>query len=268
MMKLFSILFSIILFTYVPLLAQKNNIDQIIVPLSTPLEGGIIVINHHKGAIKITGFEGDVIIVNASLRYKNITQPDHGLKQIRPNLIQLEAEEHDNEVTIRTNSLQKTIDLDIQVPNNFSVRIQKYDIGPVEVQNLRGEMDISNVDGDIIVSHISGSAVLNTVDGNIRAVFAEVTPNLPMAFTSVEGKIEIVLPAFTKAIARMKTDNGEIFTDFKMDIQPRQTKTEKDKQSDTFRIKLDDWIYGKINGGGPEFMIKSFNGSIYLRSRD
>jgi hypothetical protein len=31
------------------------------------------------------------------------------------------------------------------------------------------------------------------------------------------------------------------------------------------RIDLDSSIYGTINGGGPEFELRTFNGDIYLR---
>ena len=31
------------------------------------------------------------------------------------------------------------------------------------------------------------------------------------------------------------------------------------------RLSTDDWTYGKVNGGGAEVMMKTFNGNIYLR---
>ena len=32
-----------------------------------------------------------------------------------------------------------------------------------------------------------------------------------------------------------------------------------------YQLKLDDWIIGKINGGGPEVLMKNMNGNIYVR---
>jgi len=30
----------------------------------------------------------------------------------------------------------------------------------------------------------------------------------------------------------------------------------------------DDWVYGKINGGGPEMMMKNMQGDIYVKKAD
>jgi hypothetical protein len=32
-----------------------------------------------------------------------------------------------------------------------------------------------------------------------------------------------------------------------------------------YRIEVDRSLYGTINGGGPEFELRSFNGNVYLR---
>ncbi len=43
---------------------------------------------------------------------------------------------------------------------------------------------------------------------------------------------------------------------------PKVNKTSKDGM---YRLTIDEWVYGKINGGGPEVMMKTMNGSIYIR---
>ncbi len=32
-----------------------------------------------------------------------------------------------------------------------------------------------------------------------------------------------------------------------------------------YRINIEEWVYGKIGGGGPEMMMKTMNGNIYIR---
>jgi hypothetical protein len=32
-----------------------------------------------------------------------------------------------------------------------------------------------------------------------------------------------------------------------------------------YRINVDEWVYGKISGGGPEMMMKTMTGNIYIR---
>lgn len=32
-----------------------------------------------------------------------------------------------------------------------------------------------------------------------------------------------------------------------------------------YRVEVDNSIYGTVNGGGPDFELRTFNGDIYLR---
>jgi len=256
---IFFFIFSLSLF------AQNNGEEQISIPLSQPGEAGILIIDHYKGSISVTGYDGDLVVVKATNRFNQPTKNTNGMKRLVSNIIQLSVSEKNNEVTVESNSKNKTIDLDIKIPNNFSLNIQNYDNGKITVYNLTGEMEISNINGDIIVNNLSGSAVLNTVDGHIVVQFIKVTTNTPMAFSTIEGKIDVTLPSDVNALVKMKSDNGDIFSDFSIDLNKRKRKVEKSVNGNTNRVFLDEWAYGKINDGGPEFLFKSYDGNIYIR---
>ena len=136
------------------------------------------------------------------------------------------------------------------------------------MRNLTGEMELSNANGDIVMTQVSGSAVLNTIDGDIMVKFDKITPEAPMAFSSIEGKIDITFPADLRALVKMRSDHGEVYSDFNMQMQERQTVVEKQTKSGIFKVFLDEWTIGKINGGGPEILLKSFHGNIYIRARN
>jgi hypothetical protein len=65
----------------------------------------------------------------------------------------------------------------------------------------------------------------------------------------------------------MRSDRGEIFTDF--DVQMRPTTpagSQRTRRSDgRIRIDVNQSIQGSVNGGGPEFELRTFNGNIYVR---
>jgi len=44
-------------------------------------------------------------------------------------------------------------------------------------------------------------------------------------------------------------------------------KTIKTTDSGVNRLTLDDWLYAKVNSGGPEVMIKNYYGDIYLKKK-
>ena len=63
----------------------------------------------------------------------------------------------------------------------------------------------------------------------------------------------------------MKSDRGDLFTDFDIDVDKNQPKTNRTAQSGMYRVTVEDWVSGKINGGGPEMLMKNMNGNIYVR---
>ena len=69
-----------------------------------------------------------------------------------------------------------------------------------------------------------------------------------------------------KANLKMKTQYGEIFSDFDIFLDKRKAKIKKESTKSV--ISLDEWTIGKINGGGPEYLIKSHNGDIFIKSSE
>ena len=68
-----------------------------------------------------------------------------------------------------------------------------------------------------------------------------------------------------KANVKLKSDRGDVFSDFDIDIDKTQPKANRSTQTGMYKVTIEDWVYGKINGGGPEVMMKNMNGNIYVR---
>ena len=80
----------------------------------------------------------------------------------------------------------------------------------------------------------------------------------------------MTLPDSAKANVQLKTDNGEIYSDFevKLDAGARVLHNESGRgQNGTYHLRFDRALHGTINGGGPEFQFTSFNGQIYIRKK-
>jgi hypothetical protein len=52
-----------------------------------------------------------------------------------------------------------------------------------------------------------------------------------------------------------------------MNLEKRKAQVEKSEKSGVYRVFLEEWTYGTINGGGPEFLFTTVHGSIYIRKR-
>ena len=161
----------------------------------------------------------------------------------------------------------RAINLSIKIPNNASkIHLHTVNNGDIQVENLKSEMEIKNVNGKITMLNVSGSVVANTINGGIIANLNSVESNAPMAFSTLNGNVDITFPSTFKGNMKLKSDRGDIFTDFDMAIE-KSSSTEPFKSSKPgmYKIEIDNWVNGKINGGGPEVLMKNMNGNILIR---
>ena len=248
-------------------LAQADD-NKITVDLSQPNKPGLLKVSLLNGSIKVAGYGGkDVVISYNGRENRKLAKPEEsgGLRRLSGNNIGLEIEEEGNTVTVKATSIFKTVDLDIKVPHEFSVKLNNLTDGEVVVEDINGEIDIDNLNGSIALKQVSGSASASTLNGDIVASFRKLTPNKPMAFSNLNGTIDLTLPASAKFNAKFKSDNGDVFTDFDMTTERDSKSAAKDEDKKGRMIYVDKWLQGKINGGGPELLMKNFNGNIYIR---
>jgi Putative adhesin len=249
--------------------AQSGSTEQLIVPLSSPGKPYVLKIHLVKGSIKVASYDGQDIIINVTSRdddEERSVANEMGMKRISTSgSYEVTAKEADNTVTVGTSNPNKYIDLDLKIPQDVKLKLGTVNNGAIEVENVRGELEVNNVNGKITLTNISGSVVANTVNGDVTVTFNSVDPKAPMAFSTLNGHVKVTLPADTKANLKLKSDNGDIFSDFDIDIDKPQSKVDKSNEQGMYKIKKDDWVYGKINGGGPEIMMKNMQGNIYVK---
>lgn len=252
--------------------AQTSPTEQLVIPLTDPGKPGFIDVGLINGFIHVVGYNGKDVLIDAvseshqSNRNDDRPSTSGGMKRIPTgNALDLSAEENNNRIKVKASSHQKPVNLTIKVPQRFSLKLSAINNGDITVENVNGELEISNINGPIELTNISGSAVAHTINGDLKATFRDIANNAPMAFSTLNGRVDVTFPNSTKANLKMKTDRGDIFSDFDIDIDKNQPKASRSSQSGMYRVTIEDWVYGKINGGGPEVMMKSMQGSIYVR---
>jgi hypothetical protein len=251
-------------------LAQSGSTETLTVPLSSPGKSYSLKVHLVTGSIKVTGYDGKDIVINASPRTGDNEErsktSENGMKRIStPGGFEITAKEADNTVTVNTGNPNRAVDLDLKIPQDVKLKLGTVNDGEVEVENVRGELEVNNVNDKITLTNISGSVVANTVNGDVNVTFKTVDPKAPMAFSTLNGDVNVTLPADTKANLKLKSDNGDVFSDFDVDIDKTPAKIDKATEPGLYKIKKDDWVYGKINGGGPEMLMKNMQGNIYVK---
>jgi hypothetical protein len=248
---------------------QSGSTEQLTVPLSSPGKAYTLKVHLVTGSIKVVGYDGKDVIINVTPRggeEERSRASENGMKRISASGgYEVTAKEADNTVTVNTGNPNKAVDLDLKVPQGGKLKIGTVNDGDIVVENVTGELEVNNVNDAITMTNISGSVVANTVNGDVTVTFITVDPKAPMAFSTLNGDVKVTLPADTKANLKVKSDNGDVFSDFDIDIDKTPSKVNKITEPGMYKIKKDDWVYGKINGGGPEMMMKNMQGDIYVK---
>lgn len=273
--------------------AFAQNTGEFVVPLTDPNKRGKLKAHLNYGSITIKGSPRKDVLI----KYKAIAEGEEdddtrdeekrlkplprintktnsgsdgknaGLKKISGGTMDLEVTENDNSVRVNSDSWSNKLKLEIELPSGFDLNVSTYNDGDLMISNIQGELEINNYNGEIIAETISGSVVATTYNGEIKVTFDKVTEATPMSFSTFNGDIDLTFPASLKATFKMKTEQGEILSGFDMAMIKSGSIQKKDTKSGTYKVVIDEWVKGDINGGGPEFSIKNYNGDIIIRKK-
>ncbi len=253
-----------VLLTTTTLMAQ--NMEEITVPLSNPANSGKLVVRLTYGSIHVKGYNGKEVIVSAVTRSKKKKEhTKNGMRKIDNNSMEFSVEENNNTVYLKKRARGAVVDFEIKVPKNFSLKLSAMNRGDIFVENVNGEFEVSNTNGKIDMVNISGSVIADALNKNINIHFTKVTNNTTMAFSSLNGDLNITFPKNLKATIKAKTDYGNVYTDFDMKVENNNLTVNKTKSSGVYKVKVEKWIRGLINGGGSEMTFKTLNGDIFIK---
>jgi DUF4097 and DUF4098 domain-containing protein YvlB len=273
-MKKIYLVLTILLLLISTSFTQELSVDKLSVPFSDSSKPGFLKASLVNGGITVKGYNGKEVLVEAQVRGNDLFDDEEenpkaqGLKRIRLTSTGLTVEEDDNVISVSTESWRRTMDLKIQVPNKTSLKLSCVNHGDIEVENIEGEIEINNVNGAVTLTNISGAIVAHALNKDLIVTFKEVDPKKSMSFSSLNGDIDVTFPKNLKANLKLKSDNGDIFSDFDMSKQEANRKIIEEntrKKGGKYRIRMEDAIIVKVNGGGQEILLKTFNGDVIVR---
>ncbi len=279
--SLHKILFAIVLTltTTGMVFAQTDN--RVRVPIADPSRPVQLRVHLLNGSITVKGADVKEITVESKgrddgsdedsdrgKRHRESGRSD-GLKRIpMGSAVGLNIESENNQVRVSTDSINRTADLVITVPVHTSASLRTVNNGNIVVSDIDGELDVDDVNGSVTLKNVSGSVVAHALNGRVLVTMNRADVK-PMAFSSLNGDIDVTLPASIKANVSMRTDNGEVYSDFDVQLTsgaPKPIVEDRPNASGgKYTVKVEKTVRGTINGGGPEIQFKNFNGNIYIR---
>ena len=242
-------------------LAAAGSAERVVVP--APPGGHARQVNVHvlNNSITVKTYGGSEVVVEAGSH----PAPSAGGMRRIDGPRGLTIDEADNVIEIHADpTLQGP--LTITVPADVSVDLHTLN-GNLSVEGLHGEVDADTLSGRTELTGISGTVVAHSLNGPIRVVMDRVDPSKPLSFSSLNGSIDVTLPADVKANVQFKTMRSDIYSDFSMALGGSAQLMKDSSGMLKFRLGFDDNLEGTINGGGVPVSFHTLHGTIYLRKK-
>lgn len=288
------------------LMLAQSDANRLTMPFTDPSRPGTVIVSLLQGSVTVRASSGrDVTVTSAGVREVNNQASGRaaGLRRLsRPAGLSITQE--NNVMTIGSDRFTSGDDVEVQVPARTHLKLNIVNGDEVVVERIEGDIEVNSMNGEITLTDVSGTVVAHATNGDVRATLRQVTADKPMAFTSLNGDVDVTLPASVRANLKLRSDQGEVYTDFDVQIQQqrprpsprvvvpptpplplptppvarvdpdsvkarerevRERARQARERARSIRVEVDTSIYGSINGGGPEFELRTFNGDVYLR---
>ena len=245
--------------------SYQQETQEMEIPLSKPGERGVLHVEANNGRITIKAYDGPTVKVKLIKYGKKVSNTStNGLRRVGGGSFDVEAKEYQNVVEIESDGWGNRVDFDIQVPKNFNIKAESYNNGHIWIEGIEGLLEVESYNGPITLKEIKGAASASTYNGAIKVEFLDLEKDMPMAFSTYNGDVDLTLPGTSKITAKMKT-NRDIYTDFNEFTLSENKPTRSENRRGRYSVKFEDWTLGEVNGGGPEVLMKTTNGNIYIR---
>lgn len=125
--------------------------------------------------------------------------------------------------------------------------------GSVTVSNFVNFTKISAVNGNVSAGNLRGAANLSTVNGEVNADFDRLEPGSKISLSTVNGRVNLVIPSDANATIKADSLNGEITNGFGLPVRKGEY------------IGRD--LYGRIGSGDVQIKLDSVNGPLTINRR-
>jgi DUF4097 and DUF4098 domain-containing protein YvlB len=247
--------------------AAAQDKPQIInVPLSRPGEPISLEVEVLSARIEIIGETRDdaqfEITVNDVSR--KIVTPS-GTKDLKGGNFAFEIEEEDNEISFESEWRSDKVFITARIPQRANLYLSTTNDGEIIVTNITGSLELENPDGPITATRISGSVIAQSVSDDVEIALTSIAADSAMSLESVSGNLSIALPPDVGAQFHLDSSQGEIISDFEVEVQPSKAVIERSDRGDGVSVRVENTIIANVNGGGPVIRLKTLSGDINIR---
>jgi DUF4097 and DUF4098 domain-containing protein YvlB len=292
-----AIIFILTILIQYPVVAQSFT-EKITRELSFEKKGvdNALMIANINGNIKVTGYDGDKVLVEVTrtIKAKTPERLEKGKSQIKLGVIDradtiilytdgicsrfgknskkngdwsqrsgwgYQWNDHDGDC----NELcDYSFDYVIKVPMSVNVLVSTVNQGDVDVTNLRGSIVASNVNGSIKLVDISRESSASTINGDVDITYTK-NPEKACRFYTLNGDINAWFQKGLSANMSFESFNGELFTNVpRLESLPVAIEKEETEKGTKFKVNGNRF---KVGDGGVLLDFETFNGDVYVKEK-
>jgi hypothetical protein len=256
----------VLLLTFVTTMSLAQSEPQVInIPLTRPGEPVSVEISILSAHIEVIGEDREDASFEISVveGTRKIITPS-GTQSLKTGAYSVEVEESDNHIEVDTDWRANKVMVLARVPRNANLELSTVNDGEIIVSNINGKLVLENVNGPITATNINGSVIAESVNEDIEVSFSSITADQAMSFSSVNGDLNIGLPDKTGAQLHIDSAEGEIISDFEVEVQPSKPVMNREVGRNGVEVRVESVIIANINGGGTVMKLKTLNGDINI----
>jgi hypothetical protein len=246
--------------------AMAQSQPQLInIPLSRPGETVNLDISILSARIEVIGEDREDVAFEVTVEEgtRTIVTPS-GSQSLKSGAYSMDVEEADNYVSMDMDWRANKVNVIARVPRQANLELSTTNNGEIIVSNINGKLELENTNGPITATNITGSVIADSVNDNIIVEFAGVDASTVMSFSSVNGDLSLGLPEGTGAELHIDSSEGEIISDFEVEVQPSKPVMSREDGKHGVEVKVESVIIARVNGGGVVIKLKTLNGDIQI----
>lgn len=218
--------------------------------LDLPPGGHVSVVNVH-GSVLVEGWDRAEVEATVAMRSE---APTDQLDDV-----QVAVETSGGAVAFHTlypSGLDTPIRVDYRLRVPRQIRLDEISTleGDIVVHDVEGSIQARNLHGDIEANNVSGSVVAQALTGNIFVSLRALPDRrLPVQLATINGNVDLVMPAQANADLELSTVAGNIVGDYPFQVSS---------------IPGDSTRHTQVGAGGVRVELRTVRGNIRVGQRD